>query len=188
MDEVVLYSPPMDRSTLVTSRELLEESFDAGFGIWLTARAVGALVDECSSAHGWSADEFAVITMIAARGETTNAELARWLAASRTTVSSLLARLERAGDIGRRPHAQDGRSMLVFLEPAGQTKLANVRAELGPYLTDLGERLDHVGMTVEMLIRARIAVDQERLAMQQAGATRKCVSKLGARERTTRHP
>lgn len=108
------------------------ESFDTAFGLWLAARGVAALVHRAASTEGWSTDEYAVASMIAARGALTTAEIAQWMAAPVTTASSLLRRMEARGDLERRPNARDARSTLVALTPAGDRRRAAIAAAFEP--------------------------------------------------------
>jgi len=112
------------------------------FEVWLLSRVTTRAIDEAIRDSGLTADEFAVYSVLT-RHPCTPSELAGWLAAPPTTVSSYVKRFERRGHVRREPSAADGRSYQVALTQAGQdahsragvaflTLLDRVRSDLGP--------------------------------------------------------
>jgi len=71
--------------------------------------------------------QFAVLTMLAAYPGHSNADLARLALLTPQTVSVIVANLERAGAVVRRPHAIHGRIRQIDLSRAGRTLLATCR-------------------------------------------------------------
>lgn len=67
----------------------------------------------------WAA--FRVLFSVVAVGPTTPAHLAHLSSVSAASISSVLNTLERNGLIARDPSAQDGRSVIVRLTPAGRS-------------------------------------------------------------------
>lgn len=79
------------------------------------------------------------------------------LLVSRPSVTGLLDTLQAKGLVERRPHAQDGRRILVNLTPAGEALLADHLsvhyAELGKTFADLNS--DELDQLVTLLRRVR---------------------------------
>ncbi len=102
-----------------TVPELDERLANVLFDVWLVSRATTALVDDAVRASGLNADEFAVYSVLASTDGMTPTELAHWMAAPPTTVSSYVKRFERRGHVHRVPNPDDGRSYRVALTPEG---------------------------------------------------------------------
>ncbi|MCV2392899.1 winged helix DNA-binding protein [Actinotalea sp. M2MS4P-6] len=122
------------------------------FDVWLAARATTALVDDAVRASGLNADEFAVYSVLAATDGMAPSDLARWMSAPATTVSSYIGRFTRRGHVRRVPNPEDGRSYLVQLTEAGRAAhldagrgflplLDEVTRRLGPDADEMHERL-----------------------------------------------
>ena len=90
------------------------------FDVWLVSRATTALIDDAVKESGLNADEFAVYSVLASTDGMTPSELAHWMAAPATTVSSYVKRFERRGHVRRVPHPGDGRSYRVQLTTEGR--------------------------------------------------------------------
>ena len=90
------------------------------FDTWLVSRAVHALIDSAIEASGLDADEFAVYSTLAAGEGLTPTELAQWMAAPTTTVSSYVKRFERRGHVERVPNPDDRRSYRLQLTKTGR--------------------------------------------------------------------
>jgi DNA-binding MarR family transcriptional regulator len=88
-------------------------------GVWFLARSVRALLDDALAESGLDADEYAVYSLLAVREGATPTELATWLAAPPTTVSSYVKRLEGRQHLQRVAHPSDGRSYRMTLTPKG---------------------------------------------------------------------
>jgi DNA-binding MarR family transcriptional regulator len=84
--------------------------------------AVGLLVRRVRAAaatHELSLTESAVLARLAREGPATTAELARSQSMKPQSMATTVAALEEAGLIARKPHASDGRQMIIALTPKG---------------------------------------------------------------------
>jgi DNA-binding MarR family transcriptional regulator len=111
------------RSTSVqglSAAEVREEDVDVTFMVWLTSRATSDLLDAVLAPSGLDSDEFAIYSVLNAASGITPTELARWMAAPPTTVSSYVKRFEARGHVSRDPNPADRRSYLIKLTPAGR--------------------------------------------------------------------
>jgi DNA-binding MarR family transcriptional regulator len=104
-----------DRSKFVKGDDPSNVLFDT----WLTARAAIALLDDELAGTGLDAEDFAVYSVLRQAGEISPGELARWMSAPATTVSSHVKRLVARGHIRQVPHPEDRRSYRITLTPAG---------------------------------------------------------------------
>lgn len=113
------------------------------FDVWLVSRATTALLDEALRPCGLDADEFAVYSVLSSGDGMTPSDLAQWMSAPATTVSSYVKRFEARGHVRRAPHPDDGRSYLVQLTDAGR----RVHREAGEHFTPLLEEVNRAGAT-----------------------------------------
>jgi len=90
------------------------------FMVWLTSRATADLLDAVLVPAGLDGDEFAIYSVLTAAPAITPTELARWMAAPPTTVSSYVKRFEARGHVQREPNPADRRSYLIKLTPEGR--------------------------------------------------------------------
>jgi len=104
------------------------------FGVWLVSRATTSLLDQALAPSGLDADEFGVYSVLASGQDLTPTDLARWMAAPTTTVSSYLKRFEGRGHIRRRPNPNDGRSSCIELTAAGRRAHREAGARFLPIL------------------------------------------------------
>src|SRR4051812_46313948 len=74
------------------------------FDVWLVSRATFALLDTALAPSGLSADEFAIYSVLASTDAMTPTELARWMAAPPTSMSSYIKRFEARGHLIRAAH------------------------------------------------------------------------------------
>ena len=103
----------------LTPGEVRDEDVDVTFIVWLTSRATTDLLDSVLRPAGLDGDEFAIYSVLSAASSITPTELARWMAAPPTTVSSYVKRFESRGHVKREPNADDRRSYRIRLTPAG---------------------------------------------------------------------
>jgi DNA-binding MarR family transcriptional regulator len=93
----------------------------------------------------------------------TPTELARWMAARPTTVSSHVRRMEKRGHLERQRNPQDGRSHVLRLTASGRRAHARAAVLFGPALDlvrqHLGGQQDEVHTA---LLRLRSALDEAR--------------------------
>src|SRR4051794_11529901 len=88
------------RSTSVnglSSSDVRVQGVDTLFTQWLVGRAAQSLVDDVLRPTGLTSDELPVYSMLASDTPITPTELARWMSAPATTVSSVIKRLEARG-------------------------------------------------------------------------------------------
>jgi DNA-binding MarR family transcriptional regulator len=71
--------------------------------------------------------QFAVMTMLKAYPDQSSADLARLALLTPQTVSVIVANLERAGSIVRRPHSVHGRILTIELTESGMSLLERCR-------------------------------------------------------------
>ena len=130
------------------------------FDTWLVSRAVHSLIDDVIKPTGLDADEFAIYSVLASSEGLTPSDLAHWMAAAPTTVSSYVKRFERRGHITRTPNAEDGRSYRLELSAAGRDAHRHAGELFAPVLTQTDERLGAHAQTVrEQLLKLLRAVD-----------------------------
>lgn len=115
------------------------------FGVWLVSRATSAIIDEAVGSSGLDADEFAVYSVLASGDGMTPTELARWMAAPSTTVSSYVKRFEKRGHVQRVPNPADGRSYRVRLTEAGRKTHRAAGEAFLPVLDEVTQRLGDTG-------------------------------------------
>ncbi len=132
------------------------------FDTWLVSRAVHALIDEAVKASGLDADEFAVYSVLASGDAVTPSDLAQWMAAPPTTVSSYVKRFEKRGHVIRAPNPEDGRSYRLQLTDTGREihrtagelfapTLAAVESALGSEAGGIHEQLLALRKTIDNL-------------------------------------
>ena len=108
-----------NRSTFVKVADDCDEPITVLFDVWRTARSVSALLDGALAGTGLDAEDFAVYSLLAG-GPVSPTELARWMSAPATTVSSYVKRLQARGHVRRIAHPEDGRSYRLHLTTAGR--------------------------------------------------------------------
>ncbi len=118
------------------------------FDAWLVSRSVHQLIDTAIEESGLDADEFAVYSVLASGDGLTPSELAHWMAAATTTVSSYVKRFERRGHITRTPNAEDGRSYRLQLTAAGRDAHRHAGELFAPVLTHTEQTLGTHAQTV----------------------------------------
>ncbi len=111
------------------------------FSVWLVSRATADLLDKALAASGLDADEFAVYSVLTAAPTLTPTELAKWMAAPPTTLSSYIKRFEARGHVVREPNPDDGRSYRLRLTDAGREAHRSAGALFMPALRSVVEAL-----------------------------------------------
>lgn len=104
----------------LSAAEVRDENVDVTFLVWLTSRATSDLVDSALAPAGLDGDEFAIYSVLSAAKSITPTELARWMAAPPTTVSSYVKRFEARGHVRREPNPTDRRSYRITLTAEGR--------------------------------------------------------------------
>jgi DNA-binding MarR family transcriptional regulator len=149
-----------DRSTSV-KRELPtpeRRGTNVLFDVWLVSRSTTALLDAALAPIGLTADEFGVYSVLMTSDTMTPSELARWMSAPPTTVSSYVKRFEARGHVERRRHPDDGRSTVLRLTPSGRRAHTAAGRQFLPVLdrvvADLGRDEPKVRAALRTLGRA----------------------------------
>lgn len=107
---------------------------------YLLRQAAGAhrnRVEKALTEFGVTSPQFSVLTMLAAYPGHSNADLARLALLTPQTVSVIIANLEKAGLIVRRPHEVHGRIQHLDLTQKGAALLAETRAVVHALDADL---------------------------------------------------
>jgi DNA-binding MarR family transcriptional regulator len=145
--------------------ETVADKIDPGlsnvlFDVWLVSRAVHAVIDDAIRPSGLDADEFAIYSVLASGTAVTPSELADWMAAPPTTVSSYVKRFERRGHVRRVPNPEDRRSYRVELTTTGREAHHAAGALFRPTLDQVDEALEEsAGETRQRLLELRRVID-----------------------------
>jgi DNA-binding MarR family transcriptional regulator len=136
-------------------RNVLLQMFRTGFPLReLMARAVAGT--------GISADDYAVLGVIAGFGPIAPSEVSARLGMPRTSVSRYMAKLIEEGLVTRSPNPEDGRSYLVEVTPRGREIVRTIAPRIQQTLDALAEAssvpLDEVGSALMELEDAAWAV------------------------------
>jgi DNA-binding MarR family transcriptional regulator len=111
------------------------------FDVWLVSRSTSGLLDAALGPSGLTADEFGIYSVLSSGDGSTPTELARWMSAPATTVSSYAKRLEQRGHLTRVRNPDDGRSHLLRLTPAGRRAHQAAGVAFLPVLQQVLDRL-----------------------------------------------
>jgi DNA-binding MarR family transcriptional regulator len=147
----------------LAAHEVRDEDVDVTFMVWLTSRATADLLDAALAPAGLSGDEFAIYSVLTAAPSITPTELARWMAAPPTTVSSYVKRFEGRGHVLREPNPADRRSYRIRLTPAGRRAHRAAVALFLPVRTRVADALGARETDVrEALLTLRTVLDDVR--------------------------
>ena len=122
--------------------------------MWLLSRATTALVDQRLGPSGLDSDEFAIYSVLRSTEGMTPSELAHWMAAPATTVSSYVKRFESRGHVERSTNPEDGRSYRLHLTDAGHRAHAAAAEHFLPLLDIINGRLGSSAVTTHRRLRA----------------------------------
>ncbi|MGX7874791.1 MarR family winged helix-turn-helix transcriptional regulator [Mesorhizobium sp. ORM6] len=117
---------------------------EEGYLGYLLRQAAGAhrlRVDRALADLGVTQPQFATLTMLAAYPGLSNADLARLALLTPQTLSVIVANLERAGSLVRKPHAVHGRIQHIELSDKGHTLLRRCRGRVHAIERELTEGL-----------------------------------------------
>ncbi len=152
--------------------EVRDEDVDALFMVWLVSRSTEDLLDAVLAPAGLSGDEFAVYSVLTGAVTMTPTELARWMAAPATTVSSYVKRFEARGHVVRVPNPDDGRSYQIRLTPAGRRAHTAAVRLFRPLRESVSGALGDGDTGVrEALLTLRTVVDDLRVARDTPDTT-----------------
>jgi DNA-binding MarR family transcriptional regulator len=134
------------------------------FNVWLVSRATTGLLDAALKPSGLDSDEFALYSLLLAGDGATPTDLARWMVAPPTTVSSYVKRLERRGHAVRVANPHDGRSYLLQLTDAGRAAHTDAATRFLPVAeairAALGSKEASVTTALHVLRDAVVAVEE----------------------------
>lgn len=133
--------------------EVPPEGTNVLFDVWLVSRAVTGMLDAALAPSGLTADEFGIYSVLTSADAMTPTELARWMGAPTTTVSSYVKRFEQRGHVERERNPRDGRSYVIRLTRAGR---AAHRAAGARFLPELDRVVRALG-TREATVRRALA-------------------------------
>lgn len=130
------------------------------FDTWLVSRAVHSVIDDAIRPAGLDADEFAIYSVLS-RGEgMTPSELARWMSAPATTVSSYVKRFEKRGHVDRIRSVEDRRSYRLVLTTEGRAAHRRAGELFRPTLAEVEKALGQEGPHVRVhLLELRRVID-----------------------------
>jgi DNA-binding MarR family transcriptional regulator len=147
----------------LTPDQVEERGVDPLFLVWLLARSTEDLLDSVLAPSGLTADEFAIYSMLRSAGAVTPTELARWMAAPPTTVSSYVKRLQGRGHVIREASAEDRRSYQLRLTPHGEAAHQRAGELFRPIRNEVQTRLASMDADAPAaLMRLRTLVDDLR--------------------------
>ncbi|KAB2350305.1 MarR family winged helix-turn-helix transcriptional regulator [Actinomadura rudentiformis] len=101
---------------------------------WLNMRSV---MDDALAAHGLSVAQYATLLVLDEQPGASVADVARAVASARQSANELLAGMERAGMVERRPHPKDRRIQEIHLTALGRTRLEAARPSVHSKENDL---------------------------------------------------
>jgi DNA-binding MarR family transcriptional regulator len=131
------------------------------FDVWLVSRATFAVLDRALAPSGLSADEFAIYSVLASTDAMTPTELARWMAAPPTSMSSYIKRFEARGHLIRAAHPDDGRSHRLQLTRSGRAAHRAAGKLFQPVLEQVEGVLEHPAATARAILQdLRRALDR----------------------------
>lgn len=117
---------------------------EEGYLGYLLRQAAGAhrlRVERALADLGVTQPQFVTLTMLAAYPGLSNADLARLALLTPQTLSVIVANLERAGALVRKPHAVHGRIQHIDLSDSGQALLRTCRERVHAIESELTEGL-----------------------------------------------
>lgn len=132
---------------------------------------MGQLVGRELAADGVAAADYALLSLVGARGPARLTEVAGELGMPLTTASDAVRRLEARGHARRAPNPGDGRSVLVELTDAGDEEWRRGWAALRRINAQLTEALDDPDLVRAGLERLGSAFDEILEASEKAPDT-----------------
>ncbi len=130
------------------------------------AQTVGQLVRRFKAASGpsdLSLSEISVLARLGKHGPATTADLAREQGMRPQSMRPIVAALEKAALIARKPHPTDGRQVHLLLTPAGAARHRSLRAARRTWLSNAIARLhpeDRQTLFAAGAIMSRMLQDQ----------------------------
>jgi DNA-binding MarR family transcriptional regulator len=106
------------------------------------SQLAGRLVEEVTAGSELVGVEFAVASWLGVRETATPTELSRELGMAPTTLSAVIDRLLRKGQVRKRPNPDDGRSYLLELTAKGRATNARNGARFNAVITRVRAELE----------------------------------------------
>jgi len=127
----MIYITPMTDISVINALRLLQAAEE------LKARLAGGF----SSVHGLSVNEFFLLMHLeqAPLNRLPRVELAKRMLVSASTVTRMVAPMEKIGLVGREVDARDARMTFVTLSEAGKTKLIEAQETFAKYASYIFE-------------------------------------------------
>jgi DNA-binding MarR family transcriptional regulator len=126
--------------TVTSERQLAVPEGNLILDLFVLHQRVGELMDVALAGTGVRPSEFAVYSQLGPRAMTPR-ELSSRLGLTASTLSGLLAAIERRGDVCRRDNPDDGRSYRVELTEPGRVRLRECRTAFRRALRRLDREL-----------------------------------------------
>ena len=139
------------------SKSVKSESADGTnvlFDVWLVSRATFGVLDNALASSGLTADEFAIYSVLMSSDAMTPGELARWMSAPLTSMSSYIKRFENRGHITREAHPADGRSYRILLTASGRAAHSAAGRLFQPVLDRVENSLEQPAPTVRVALQS----------------------------------
>jgi len=109
---------------------------------FVVSQLVGAVIEDVVEGSGLTGREYAVASWLAHAGPVTPTDLAAELGIVPTTLSAIIDRLVRKGQVRKVGHPEDGRSYVLELTPAGRRTNQRNGRRLERALARLREELE----------------------------------------------
>jgi DNA-binding MarR family transcriptional regulator len=126
----------------------------------------GLLIEQMVEGKDITPSEFALTSWVNVNGDATPTELSRELGLAPTTLSAMIERLVRKGQLRRVRHPEDGRSYVLTSTAKGRATQAAITKRFFPVISRIREHLDadeeHVLATMRILeeaLRSTLAED-----------------------------
>jgi DNA-binding MarR family transcriptional regulator len=124
------------------------------FDVWLVSRATTAALDVALAPSGLTSDEFAIYSVLTTTDAMTPSDLARWMAAPPTSMSSYVKRFEARGHVVRVANPGDGRSYRLQLTAAGRAAHRAAGKLFLPVLAHVERSLEQPAPTVREALQS----------------------------------
>ena len=133
---------------------------------FVVSQLIGAVLEDVVDGSGISSSEFAVTSSINIFVSVTPTELARTLGMAPTTLSAVVDRLVRKGQVRRSPNPDDGRSHVLELTAKGKATNAKIGMRFEKAIARVRGHLD--GEPEEVLAAMRLLEDALRATIADA--------------------
>ena len=139
----------------ISADPIIARAVSLPYQVHVVAMLTDAAMAAVMAPHGLSGSDYAVLSILAARGPRTPTELARVTGTPLATVSKKVRRLQRRGLVARTPNPDDGRSSLLAATEDGRAVVAQASPDFGELLerldVALGDAREHVAWALDRL-------------------------------------